>query len=223
MLPPPPSPDPESAAKSSPRPCCRLRTKQERSARTRTTLIRSAAEQFEHHGFERTRLSEVSEGAGVTSGALYFHFSNKQELADAVEASAIRGFYRAARHTRRTRAAALAQLIDLSHAFAGLLREDVVARAGLRLNSDATPRTRLSLRQEWQGCVQHLLVRAAEEGSLSDGVSLHTLGEVVVAATTGFAVLGRDNGEWVSRETLRDFWRFSLPCAAVADGRPATD
>ncbi|MER5888909.1 ScbR family autoregulator-binding transcription factor [Streptomyces sp. NPDC001941] len=209
--PPQPTPSPGHPTAPAPALVCRTR-KQERSIRTRRALIRSAAERFERHGYERTKLSEVSEGAGVTTGALHFHFRNKADLAEAVEHAAVRNLYRAARQAQRGQTDALRELTDLSYALAELLHHDVVSRAGFRLNYDAPGRTRLSIHQEWQGCVQRLLAQAAEEGAAPAGpLTLCELTDTVVGATTGFALLARDNRAWLSPEVLTGFWRAVLP------------
>lgn len=63
--------------------------KQERAARTRETLIRSAAQIFDREGFSVASLTGISSLAGVSNGALHFHFASKAALADAVEAAAL--------------------------------------------------------------------------------------------------------------------------------------
>ncbi|MFS0692799.1 ScbR family autoregulator-binding transcription factor [Streptomyces nitrosporeus] len=188
---------------------------QERAVRTRRALIRSAAEQFERHGYEKTRLSEVSNGAGVTSGALHFHFQSKPELADAVERTAARRLYRAAWRSQQSPAGALQTLIDVTHALTRLLHEDVVVRAGLRLNSDASGRLCLSLRHAWQSCVQQLLARAADQGELAGTPAPSHLAQTMTAATTGYEVLARENREWLSHRAVTDLWRLLLPGAAA--------
>ncbi|MFB7943191.1 TetR family transcriptional regulator, partial [Streptomyces sp. NPDC056049] len=82
-------------------------SKQERAARTRYALIRSAAELFEQRGYAQARLAEISAGAGVSSGALHFHFENKAAVAQAVENEASRSLRRAARAAQERNAAAL--------------------------------------------------------------------------------------------------------------------
>ncbi|WP_066953295.1 ScbR family autoregulator-binding transcription factor [Streptomyces lushanensis] len=201
--------DPESRATH------RSGGKQERSVLTRKALIRSAAEQFERNGYEKTRLSEVSYGAGVTSGALHFHFHSKPELANAVETAAVRSLYHAAWQGRQAQTSALQTLIDVSHVLARVLHQDVVARAGFRLNCDASERTCLSLRQGWQGCIQQALARAADEEALVEGASPERLARVVMAATTGGEVLARENREWLSRPTITGLWQLVLPQAVA--------
>jgi AcrR family transcriptional regulator len=64
---------------------------QERAVRTRNALIESAAELFCKDGFDVVSLSTISTRAGVSNGALHFHFASKAALASAVwEAAAQR-------------------------------------------------------------------------------------------------------------------------------------
>jgi AcrR family transcriptional regulator len=56
------------------------RTNQERTDATRTALILAAKALFAAKGYGSTSTPEVAEAAGVTRGALYHHFANKQDL-----------------------------------------------------------------------------------------------------------------------------------------------
>ncbi|MFD5921429.1 TetR family transcriptional regulator [Kitasatospora sp. NPDC058201] len=62
--------------------------KQERAHQTHRALLRAAAAEFDEHGYAGTSLARVSQAAGVTMGALTFHFPSKAALADAVRADA---------------------------------------------------------------------------------------------------------------------------------------
>lgn len=55
------------------------RTK-EQSAQTRARLIEAARAQFEQHGYARTTLEQIARAAGLTRGAVYFHFADKAAL-----------------------------------------------------------------------------------------------------------------------------------------------
>lgn len=59
-------------------------TRQARKAETRRALIRAAGELFAEHGMERTSLDEIATRVGLTKGAIYANFRNKEELIDAV-------------------------------------------------------------------------------------------------------------------------------------------
>ena len=61
-----------------------VRTQAERSARTRTALLESAARSLSHNGYGNLVLEQVARSAGYTRGALYHQFKDKEELALAV-------------------------------------------------------------------------------------------------------------------------------------------
>lgn len=55
------------------------RTKQE-SEQTRQQILAAARREFAAHGVTRTTLQRIAAAAGVTRGAVYWHFVNKREL-----------------------------------------------------------------------------------------------------------------------------------------------
>jgi TetR/AcrR family acrAB operon transcriptional repressor len=55
------------------------RTKQE-SEQTRQQILRAARREFTRRGVTRTSLQHIAAAAGVTRGAIYWHFANKSEL-----------------------------------------------------------------------------------------------------------------------------------------------
>src|SRR5918999_3219952 len=62
----------------------RRRTQAERSARSRSALLESAAGGLPRHGYGNLVLEEVAREAGYTRGALYHQFKDKEDLALAV-------------------------------------------------------------------------------------------------------------------------------------------
>lgn len=59
------------------------RTKEEAQA-TRNRILDTAEMVFQRRGVSRTTLQEVAEAAGVTRGAIYWHFRDKAELFNAM-------------------------------------------------------------------------------------------------------------------------------------------
>jgi AcrR family transcriptional regulator len=62
----------------------RRSTQAERSARSRSALLESAAKGLSRHGYGKLVLEEVAREAGYTRGALYHQFADKEDLALAV-------------------------------------------------------------------------------------------------------------------------------------------
>ncbi|MGA4846498.1 hypothetical protein ACOBQB_09600 [Streptomyces sp. G5(2025)] len=63
-------------------------------------------------------------------------------------------------------------------------------------------------------CVRQLLEEAAQEALLVKEAEPAEVADAVVAATTGFELLGRDDPGWLSDTALTAFWRLLLPCMA---------
>ncbi|MFB4393285.1 MULTISPECIES: TetR family transcriptional regulator [unclassified Pseudomonas] len=59
------------------------RTKEE-ALETRAQIIEAAEKAFYKRGVARTTLADIAELAGVTRGAIYWHFSNKADLVQAL-------------------------------------------------------------------------------------------------------------------------------------------
>jgi AcrR family transcriptional regulator len=58
--------------------------KAERSARTREALLTRCLHLFAQRGFSSTSMDDVATAAGVTKGAIYWHFSSKEEIFHAI-------------------------------------------------------------------------------------------------------------------------------------------
>lgn len=61
---------------------------QERAKRTRAAIVESAAVEFGKRGYAAASINTILEGSHATKGAMYFHFSSKEDLARAVLAAA---------------------------------------------------------------------------------------------------------------------------------------
>jgi AcrR family transcriptional regulator len=60
------------------------RTQQDRSAGTKAALVAAARELFAARGYQAVPADEITRAAGVTRGALYHHYADKQGLFRAV-------------------------------------------------------------------------------------------------------------------------------------------
>ncbi|MFE4515290.1 ScbR family autoregulator-binding transcription factor [Kitasatospora sp. NPDC056783] len=206
--------------------------KQERAGRTRQAVLLAAAETFAQVGFEAASLVDISRRAGVSKGALYFHFVSKQALADGVRHAAGREVGSSALRALRADGPALQSLIDFSHELARMLREDLVVRAGVRLGCRGArrdgapdgPPDDLPTGQEivWHSLtavVHRLLGRAAEAGELCPEVDRRAAAELLIAAAAGQVLIA---GEGVGRpgpEAVSRLWTAALPALVAAENR----
>ena len=186
---------------------------QARSERTRRRLIRAGAETFDSHGYTNATLGQISENAGVTKGALYFHFASKSELADAVQAQGhamLRDFLD---DRRLSRPAPVQLLIDLTYWLVQALHEDVVVRAGCRISSEcagqAPPGT--DFRQMWIDEVVLLLEQARQDGDLRRDAAEDGPETLLSATVCGIEVLvGSDRSLPELQRSLAALWKLLL-------------
>lgn len=66
---------------------------QERAVRTRRAVLEAAATVFAERGYAAATIAEILRRAGVTKGALYFHFGSKAALARGVLQEQLRPAY----------------------------------------------------------------------------------------------------------------------------------
>jgi TetR/AcrR family acrAB operon transcriptional repressor len=57
-----------------------MRRTKEDAAKTREAIVTAALACFERHGIGQATLAQIAAEAGVTKGAIYWHFSNKTEI-----------------------------------------------------------------------------------------------------------------------------------------------
>ncbi|MFF4851228.1 ScbR family autoregulator-binding transcription factor [Streptomyces sp. NPDC001194] len=191
--------------------------KQERAARTREALIRAAAEVFDREGFSTASLTTISSLAGVSNGALHFHFPSKAALANAVEEAAFARLRVLTGDVPPAGASRVRLLVDVTHALAGALRTDPVLRAGFALSGEPSRLGPGDLREGWRCWVEETLKRAEAEGELRPEAEAADVVTAVVAATVGFEVLGVRDGAWLSAATVTRFWRLLLPTLVPAE------
>lgn len=60
------------------------RKTKEEALETRHRILDAAEQVFQEHGVSHTSLAEIATAAGVTRGAIYWHFANKADLFDAM-------------------------------------------------------------------------------------------------------------------------------------------
>jgi len=157
--------------------------RQERAEQTRNAILEAAASRFDEVGFLGASLSDILTEAGVTKGALYFHFKAKEELADAL----VQEQFTTQEPLSTMENPGLQTVIDWSHALAKALQSDVRVRASIRLvieqGSFVTPAT--NAYKQWIDTCHACLLAAKAAGDLRKEVNAHDLAQFLVASFTG--------------------------------------
>lgn len=190
--------------------------KQVRAARTRQALVRAAAEIFAADGYAMASLPAISRRAGVSAGALHFHFASKDALAREVEGAAAEQVQKMAEQARSSCGTVLESLVHTTCRLLVAMAADPVVRAGFKLGSDPSRKNGSGVLAWWRTWVCDLVVEAREAGELADDVSPEGAAAAIIAATVGFEALGSSDRDWLSEERAAEFWAFILPRLAAS-------
>ncbi len=100
-------------------------TQAERSARSRSALLESAARGLSRYGYGNLVLEEVAREAGYTRGALYHQFKNKEDLALAVIEWVHENWTREVGEVAAQQTDPVAELLALARGHAVFCRRDI--------------------------------------------------------------------------------------------------
>jgi TetR/AcrR family transcriptional repressor of uid operon len=187
---------------------------QERAVRTRDAVLAAAAEAFADAGFLATSMSDIFARAGVTKGALYFHFTSKEELAFAI--------IDAEEETARDLIGAilagdsppLQKLIDISFRWGREIQSNPIVQAGLRMiiEQGTYSRPMPMPYNQWQEITTQLLGEAVERGDVERGADLKSVSEFIVSAYVGAQVVSAvmSNHKDLIRR-IEAMWQIVLP------------
>jgi len=109
------------------------RLKQDRAVRTRNTILKAAAEVFAQRDYPSVTILDIAEQAGVTKGAVYFHFANKEAVAVSVAEQFYAALLSSVRPVLDTDETPARKVVELLRHTARSFREDPLTQAGSRL------------------------------------------------------------------------------------------
>ncbi|MDI3389979.1 ScbR family autoregulator-binding transcription factor [Streptomyces sp. B-S-A8] len=186
--------------------------KQERALRTRAVLVRAAAEVFSEAGFAGASVAKIAERAGLTLGAMYFHFRNKDALAREIVRM------QPGRVSVPLESVGLQRAVDITLAWAYQMRDDPLLLAGARLVMDQEqfiPPEENSHGQ-WSDVLAEELAEAAGRRELRASVDVSVLARLLVNACTGAQMHSQmESGRVDLPDRIVETWRFLLPAVAV--------
>ncbi|MFD9567923.1 ScbR family autoregulator-binding transcription factor [Streptomyces sp. NPDC059994] len=161
--------------------------KQDRAIRTRRAILEAAAIVFEKQGFQAATITDILKMAGVTKGALYFHFQSKEALAHGVLNEQGSG------PSLPPQPVKLQELIDSGSVLAHRLRTDHLVRASIRLTLDqqATGLDRSGPFRHWSEVNVEVLTLAQQRGELMPNVVISDTAELYVGAFAGLQMMSQ--------------------------------
>ncbi|MFG2298622.1 ScbR family autoregulator-binding transcription factor [Streptomyces sp. NPDC048603] len=160
---------------------------QERARQTRRSILRVAAEEFAANGFRSTSLMSVARRAQITKGAIYHHFSSKENLAASVVEEHYALWPALVEETRAEGRSAMATVVTLLDRVAEVFRDDPLVQASARLQLERSvievplPTPFVG----WTALLTELFEAARAEGGLRPECRPEVLARVVVAAFFG--------------------------------------
>ncbi len=197
----------------------------DRARATRRALLRAAADQFYAAGYHGASLSEIVAAAGVTKGALYFHFPGKHALAEAVAADVNATWTAVVAEVTGRGLDPLDTLVAESDEAVAHLLGDPIVRGGTRLLHDPLLRSLrtadLAGRQYGyaESAIATHLATAAQAGLLRPGLDATwraQLAQSIVATITGHHVIcdltDADAALW---DRVTAMWQALLPMIAT--------
>ncbi|MFJ6214721.1 ScbR family autoregulator-binding transcription factor [Streptomyces sp. NPDC092296] len=194
---------------------------QQRAETTRRSVLEAAAGLFDERGYAGTSISDISALSGRTSGAIYFHYTSKENLALAVVREHFATWPVLVDRHATGDGSALERLVRLSFAVAEAFRDDVVVRAGARLWAErkAIDAPLPAPFVGWIDTVTELLRQARATGELAAHVDPAPAAHSVVCAFFGLhTVSDALDGRLRITDDLAWLWLLLLP---ALQARPA--
>jgi TetR/AcrR family transcriptional repressor of uid operon len=186
--------------------------KQERAVRTRAALVHAAAEVFAESGFAGASVSKIAERAGLTLGAMYFHFRNKEDLAREIVLN--QPDLVVPPHPSQ----GLQHAVDVTLTWAHQLLDDPVLLAGARLVMEQEHFVGPSenSHQQWTDVVLQDLCEAQRLRELRAGVDAEAMARLIVYACTGAQMHSHlESGRRDLPQRIEEAWGCLLPALAV--------
>ena len=195
---------------------------QTRAHETRAAIITAAASLFRTRGYGGTSQDDVAQAAGVTKGALYFHFTSKEHIALAVIG---------AQHDVATtlvddisidKITGLAAILEATYRFARLLKTDAIMHAGIRLTMESSNFSSPIVEPyyDWIRFSESQLRAASTAGEIQDTIDTAAAARFIISAFTGVQRVSDSlTGRTDLYQRIDEMWVLILPTLVKPDRR----
>ncbi|MFB7635520.1 TetR family transcriptional regulator [Streptomyces sp. NPDC056149] len=201
---------------------------QHRAIQSRQALIRSAAETFLEKGVPAAGMVEISRRARLSKGALYFHFTSKDDLTLAVRDTALATLNEIEEGFLRSSQPLTVAVRDFAVTLFGRVQSDPVLRAGLRLRPETAPGLDLhALEQRWYALFLDKAVTCGTGDPVGTGPGLtgpdpedaepRRTAQLLTSVVVGLLHLGGGDRTWWDAEAVTGLWGL-LPVTAERVG-----
>ncbi|MEV6166109.1 ScbR family autoregulator-binding transcription factor [Streptomyces sp. NPDC052052] len=160
---------------------------QARAIHTRRSILVAAAAVFDERGYSSATISEILTRAGVTKGALYFHFTSKEDLALGVMDVQLDTVPLPPQLTK------LQELVDQGMLLAHRLRHEPLVRAsvGLAMDQGVEGIDRGAPFRAWIDRLEQLLHAAKDQGELLPHVHPRETAEMLAGSFSGIQTMSQ--------------------------------
>ncbi|MFF4361139.1 ScbR family autoregulator-binding transcription factor [Streptomyces sp. NPDC001604] len=184
---------------------------QERAVRTRRAVLEAAAAVFAERGYAAATIGEILHRAGVTKGALYFHFDSKVALARGVLQAQVSNDYHVPRELK------LQEWVDAGMTLARRLPREPMLLAGVRLSADLQSRDVVgSAWPAWAQVTTSFLAEGKERGEVLPHVVPEETAQVFLGAWIGVQYVSQAMAGWADLEArMSALFNHMLPAVTA--------
>ena len=190
---------------------------------TRERILEAAARAFDRRGYLGVNLNDVVQQLGLTKGALYHFFPNKERLAAEIVRRHFAGWERLASRVLSEHDNLVDALIDMSYRVGRTYQTDSFTRAAVRLQNERNL-IRTELPEPFVGWIERvtqLLETAKARGQVRTSVDSAAAAHLMVSFFYGAQAVSEhltDREDLLER--LDAFWALVEPSLRPADQAP---
>lgn len=177
------------------------RVKRPHGLETQRALLVAAGAVFSRVAYAEARLKDIADEAGISQGALYFHFGNKDDVARAVLEAQQERMGDVLTRAYTTASTGLARVLAIFEGLAELVASDELVQAGIRLSMQ--PSTGLELDtaapyEEWVDMTEKMVLQGMEDGSIDRHLNARETAELLNEIFVGSQTLAGLRDKWAS-------------------------
>jgi AcrR family transcriptional regulator len=177
---------------------------QQRAIETRDALLHGAASVFARTPYAQARLKDIAEATGISEGALYFHFGNKSQVAEAILVAQQERMTAVLTRTLVGSGTGLEKLYAVMRGLAELIASDEIVQAGIKLAAEPAGELASAAHDpyfEWVRIARNLIQLGIDDGSVDAKADAEQAAEFINYAFVGAQVLSGMADVWVSLPT----------------------